>query len=51
MVEELILSNLIYNEEYGRKVIPFLRTEYFQSKIDRVLFDSIHSYVNTFNTN
>lgn len=50
MVEELILSNLIYNEEYGRKVIPFLRTEYFQSKIDRVLFDSIHSYVNTFNT-
>jgi hypothetical protein len=50
MVEELILSNLLYNEGYGRKVIPFLRTEYFHNKIDRVIFDTIEKYVTTFNS-
>ena len=50
MVEDLILSNLIHNEGYGRKVIPFLRTEYFHNKIDRVLFDSIDTYVQTYNS-
>lgn len=50
MVEDLILSNLLHNEGYGRKVIPFLRTEYFHNKIDRVLFDSIDKYVQTFNS-
>lgn len=49
-VEELIFSNLIYNEGYGRKVIPFLRTEYFTSKIDRALFSTVHNYVERFNS-
>lgn len=49
-VEELIFSNLLYNEGYGRKVIPFLRTEYFTNKLDRVMFDTIHKYVDTFNS-
>ena len=42
MVEVLILSNLLNNEGYGRKVIPFLREEYFHNKIDRVIFDKIN---------
>lgn len=50
MVEDLILSNLLYNEGYGRKVIPFLRTEYFSNKIDRVLYDVIDQYVQTYNS-
>ena len=50
MVEELILSNLLYNEGYGRKVIPFLKGEYFQSKIDRTIFNHIEQYVHTFNS-
>jgi replicative DNA helicase len=50
MVEDLVLSNLIHNEGYGRKVIPFLRTEYFHNKIDRVLFESIELYVQTYNS-
>lgn len=50
MVEDLVLSNLIHNEGYGRKVIPFLRTEYFHNKIDRVLFESIELYVQSYNS-
>lgn len=50
MVEDLVLSNLIHNEGYGRKVIPFLRTEYFHNKIDRVIFGVIDSYVQTYNS-
>jgi hypothetical protein len=29
-IERVILSNLLHNDEYARKVIPFLKTEYFQ---------------------
>ena len=29
-VEFLILRNLLYNEEYVRKVIPFIKGEYFE---------------------
>jgi hypothetical protein len=49
MVEDLILSNLIYNEGYGRKVIPFLRTEYFGTKYDKVIFDEIGAHVEKYN--
>ena len=49
-VEDLIFSNLIYNEGYGRKVIPFLRTDYFTSKIDRALYSTVHNYVERFNS-
>ena len=30
-VEFLILRNLLYNEEYVRKVVPFLKAEYFEN--------------------
>ena len=50
MVESLILSNLIFNEGYGRKVIPFLKVEYFSNKNDRIVFDLINKYVNRYNS-
>jgi hypothetical protein len=49
MVEDLILSNLLHNEGYGRKVIPFLRVRYFHDKSDRVIFETITSYVEQYN--
>ncbi len=49
-VEELIFSSLLHNEGYGRKVIPFLRTEYFTNKIDQTLFKTIYGYVERFNS-
>ena len=49
MVEDLILSNLIHNEGYGRKVIPFLRASYFGDKTDRLIFNSVSTYVDQYN--
>ena len=44
-VEQTILKNLIYNDEYTRKVLPFLRSEYFSENSDRTVFNAIHQFV------
>jgi hypothetical protein len=46
--EQVIFSHLLYNEEYSRKVIPFLKTEYFQSRPNKILFELIDKYVKTY---
>ena len=48
-IERTILSNLLHNNEYGRKVIPFLKSEYFQDYSERVVFDLIDDYVKKYN--
>ena len=48
-IETTILSNLIHNEEYTRKVIPFLNQEYFSDFIERNIFSTINSYVQKYN--
>lgn len=47
--EKVIFGNLLEREDYGRRVIPFLKTDYFQDRVDRVLFELIESYVHRFN--
>jgi replicative DNA helicase len=47
-LETTILKNLIYNEEYTRKVLPFLNSEYFSDSTERILFDKIHEFVNKY---
>ena len=49
-LEQTILKNLIYNEDYLRKVLPFLKTEYFTESNERVIFDEITSFTNTYNS-
>ena len=49
MFEQTIFGNLLSREDYGRKVIPFLKAEYFQDKADRVLFELIEKYVHKYN--
>lgn len=48
--EKVIFNNLVFNEEYGRKVIPFLKTEYFHSQDDKIIYDLIDSYVKKYNS-
>jgi len=50
-IETTILSNLIHNEEYSRKVIPFIREEYFQDGIEKVLFKTIWEYAEKYKKN
>ena len=48
-IENLILSNLLYNEEYSRKVIPFLKTDYFSDQSQLVIYKLIDIYFNKYN--
>jgi len=48
-IEDTILKNLIFNDEYTRKALPYIKTEYFSEHNDRYLFNEIEKYVNAFN--
>lgn len=48
-IEFLILRNLIYNEEYTRKVLPFLKEEYFQDYNQKIIFVEINSFILKYN--
>lgn len=49
MIDSLILGGLIHNEDYARKVLPFLKDEYFENYNDREVFTSIDSYIKKYN--
>jgi len=44
-VENLVLKNLIHNEEYARKVIPFIKKEYFEEESNRILYEEISEFI------
>ena len=48
-LELTILSNLISNEEYTRKVLPFLKTDYFNVRSYKIIFAEIHEYITNYN--
>ena len=48
-IEFLILRNLIYNEDYVRKVLPFIKLEYFQDNIQKIVFEEISSFISEYN--
>jgi len=48
-VEFLILRNLLYNEEYFRKVIPFLKSEYFEDSNQKIVFEEIFNFIQEYN--
>ena len=48
-LEQAILTSLIYNEDYLRKVLPFIKPEYFSDRTERTLFNEITSFTETYN--
>jgi len=48
-VEFLILRNLLYNEKYLRKVIPFIKSEYFEDTNQKVVFEEILKFIQEYN--
>ena len=48
-IELLILRNLIYNEEYARKVIPFIKDDYFEDQKQKIIFQEISSFIQQYN--
>lgn len=47
--EVLILRNLIYNEKYARRVLPYLQAAYFTDRVERTLFETIAAYIIEYN--
>ena len=44
-LELTILRNLIYNEDYSRKVIPFIQPDYFEQRSEKVIFEEITKFI------
>ena len=49
-LEQTILKNLIYDEEYLRKVLPFLKPDYFTDKVDRTIYNEIAAFTDKYNS-
>ena len=47
-LEQIILKNLIYNEEYTRKVLPFIKSEYFADATEKLVFKEVFDFVNKY---
>ena len=48
-IEKTILSNLIHNEEYCRKVVPFIKTEYFTDQYERIVSEELLKFFTEYN--
>ena len=48
-IERTALTQLVTNEEYTRKVLPFLKGDYFSDKTERTIFEEIQKFVDKYN--
>jgi replicative DNA helicase len=49
-IEFNILNTLVHNEDFARKVIPFLKSEYFNEQSHKLLYKIVSEYFDTYNT-
>ena len=49
-IETTILGNLLQNEEYTRKVLPFLKTDYFTNNDEKIVYDTVSGFVTKYNS-
>ena len=49
-IETTILRNLVYNEEYARKTIPFIQPDFFEERSEKILFDEIVSFITKYDS-
>ena len=49
-IERTTLTNLIWDEDYARKVIPFIKPEYYSDKNERVIFEEITKFTEKYNS-
>jgi len=48
-LEKIILKNLFHNEQYVRKILPYLKSEYLQDRSEKTLYEEVQKYVLQFN--
>ena len=44
-IETTIIRNLIHNEDFSRKVIPFIEPSYFENRSEKIIFEEISSFI------
>ena len=44
-IELLILNNLIFDETYGKRVLPFIKSTYFSEECERIIFENISEFI------
>ena len=47
-IERIILRNLFYNEDFTRKALPFIKSEFFTNHNESTLFGEINEFVNKY---
>ncbi|MDR3503052.1 MAG: DnaB-like helicase C-terminal domain-containing protein [Legionella sp.] len=47
--EEVVFSHILNSDEFSRKVIPFIKPDYYQSQEDKVLFELVSNYLEKYN--
>ncbi len=49
-LEQTIMRNLLYNEDYATKVLPFIQSDYFHDNTEKTIFEKIFGYVEKYHT-
>ena len=49
-LETTILKNLVYSEEYTRKVLPFIQADYFSDNKEKIVFKLVSEFINKYKT-
>ena len=49
-IETTILRNLVFNEEFARKAIPFIQSDFFEQRTDKIIFEEIVSFITKYDT-
>ena len=47
-IEQTILRNLLFTEEYYRKVVPFLKADYFQEYHEKIIYEEISDFASKY---
>ena len=47
-IERTTLTNLICNEDYARKVLPFIKSNYFDEREEQIIFEEINNFVDKY---
>ena len=49
-IELSILRNLLFNEAYYRKVVPFVKPEYFEEHHERIIYEEVWNFASSYDT-
>ncbi|MGA1402837.1 MAG: DnaB-like helicase N-terminal domain-containing protein, partial [Candidatus Nanopelagicaceae bacterium] len=49
-IESTILRNLLFNEDFYRKVVPFVKPDYFEDHHERIIYEEVWDFASKYDT-